>query len=215
MKNFIRIILCSSLLVWATSAKAEWQYGVSLMGGQLSSSGTESEGTAADTSTRSKSFDEIFFGGDIYLDYTAANGITYGVSYVPVDIELGSGKRTDTSTGADQASEADTGTRSASADVSDLITLYTNIPVGGGDMYALLGVHMATISTSETLPNSSYGNEDIFGAQIGFGAKSGNIKYELFYSEFEEISISSTGGDNSNSVTADADALTFRIAYGF
>ena len=214
MKNFIRIILCSSLLVWATSAKAEWQYGVSLMGGQLSSSGTESEGTAADTSTRSKSFDEIFVGGDIYLDYTAANGITYGVSYVPVDIELGSGKRTDTSTGADQASEADTGTRSASADVSDLITAYTNIPMGGGGYYALLGVHMATISTTETLPNSTYGDDDIFGYQIGFGAKAGNVKTEIFYSDFEDISISGTGG-NSNKVTADADALTLRFAYGF
>ena len=49
MKNIIRIIMCSSLLMWATSAKAEWQYGVSLMGGNLSSSGTETEGSAADT----------------------------------------------------------------------------------------------------------------------------------------------------------------------
>ncbi len=214
MKNFIRIILCSSLLVWATSAKAEWQYGVSLMGGNLSSSGTETEGSAADTSTRSKSFDEIFFGGDIYVDYISSNGITYGVSYVPVDLELGSGKRTDTSAGADQASEADTGTRSASADVSDLITAYTNIPMGGGGYYALLGVHMATISTTETLPNSTYGDDDIFGYQIGFGAKSGNVKTEIFYSDFEDISISGTGG-NSNKVTADADALTLRFAYGF
>ena len=155
MKNFIRIIMCSSLLVWATSAKAEWQYGVSLMGGNLSSSGTETEGTAADTSTRSKSFDEIFFGGDIFIDYVTSSGVTYGVSYVPLDLELGSGKRTDSSSGADVASEADTGNRSASADVSDLITAYANIPMGGGGYYALLGVHMATITTSETLPNSS------------------------------------------------------------
>ena len=213
MKNIIRIIMCSSLLMWATSAKAEWQYGVSLMGGNLSSSGTETEGSAADTSTRSKSFDEIFFGGDIYVDYISSNGITYGVSYVPVDLELGSGKRTD-SAGGDIPSEADTGTRSASADVSDLITAYTNIPMGGGGYYALLGVHMATISTTETLPNSTYGDDDIFGYQIGFGAKAGNVKTEIFYSDFEDISISGSGG-NSNKVTADADALTLRFAYGF
>ena len=213
MKNIIRIIMCSSLLMWATSAKAEWQYGVSLMGGNLSSSGTETEGSAADTSTRSKSFDEIFFGGDIFIDYTSGNGITYGVSYVPVDLELGSGKRTD-SAGGDIPGEADTGTRSASADVSDLITAYTNIPMGGGGYYALLGVHMATISTTETLPNSTYGDDDIFGYQIGFGAKAGNVKTEIFYSDFEDISISGTGG-NSNKVTADADALTLRFAYGF
>ena len=42
-----------------------------------------------------------------------------------------------------------------------------------------------------------------------------NIKYELAYSDFEDISISSTGGDNNNSVTAEADAITFRLSYGF
>ena len=45
--------------------------------------------------------------------------------------------------------------------------------------------------------------------------KSGNIKYEVAYSDFEDISISSTGGDNNNSVSADADAITFRLSYGF
>ena len=38
------------------------------MTGQLSSDGTESEGTAADTSNRSKSFDELFFGADLFLE---------------------------------------------------------------------------------------------------------------------------------------------------
>ena len=49
---------------------------------------------------------------------------------------------------------------------------------------------------------------------VGFGAKAGNIKTEIFYSDFEDISISGSGG-NSNKVTADADALTLRFAYGF
>ena len=100
------------------------------MAGNLSSSGTETEGTAADTSTRSKSFEEFFVGADIFVERELANGMSIGVSYVPVDVELGSGKRTDSSTGADVASEADTGTRSASADLSDLITLYGNFPFG-------------------------------------------------------------------------------------
>ena len=49
---------------------------------------------------------------------------------------------------------------------------------------------------------------------IGIGKKSGKTKVELFYSDFEDISISSTGG-NTNSVTADADALTLRVSVGF
>ena len=210
MKNIIRILFCSAILVWGSNLKAEVSYGVALMYGQVDSSGTETEGTAADTSVRSKSFEERFLGADLFIENTYGNGYTVGLSYVPLDIDLGDGKRTDTAAVA----ENDSGTRKASAEVEDLITLYTNIPVSG-DYYALLGIHHATVSTEETLPNSKYGNEDIFGAQIGFGMKSGNIKYELAYSDFEDISISSTGGDNNNSVTADADAITLRVSYGF
>ena len=136
--------------------------------------------------------------------------MSVGVSYVPVDVELGSGKRTDTGTNDD-----DTGTRTASADLSDLVTLYGNFPFGDNGAYGLAGMHFVTVSTSETLPNSSYGEEDIYGALIGIGKKSGKAKVELFYSDFEDISISSTGGDNSNKVTADADAITLRVSVGF
>ena len=212
MKKILSLI-CVSFLMFST-AKAEMTYGIGLMTGQVSSSGTETEGTAADTSTRSKSFDEFFVGADIFAEKELANGVSIGISYVPVDVELGSGKRTDSSAGADVASEADTGTRSASADLSDLITLYGNFPFGGNGAYGLAGMHFVTVSTSETLPNSSYGNEDIYGALIGIGKKAGKSKVELFYSDFEDISISSTGG-NTNKVTADADALTLRFTLGF
>ena len=140
------------------------------------------------------------------------NGMTVGIDYVPLALELGSGQRTDTTTDANESSQDD-GTYKASADVEHLITLYTNIPVGSNDGYALLGLHYAEITTSETLPNSTYGDENVFGAQVGYGVKKGNLKYELSYSDFENISLTSTSG--SSTVSADADALTFKIAYGF
>ena len=115
------------------SVKADVQFGFGLMTGQVSTSGTETEGTAADTSDRSKSFDELFFGADLFMEVVSDSGMTYGVSYVPVDVELGSGERADAN-GSDPA-ENDDGTRSASADVSDLITLYANIPVGDNGWY--------------------------------------------------------------------------------
>jgi hypothetical protein len=195
--------------------KAEMTYGFSIIGGQTEISGTETEGTAADTSVRSKTIKELIYGGDIYAEYTSGGGVTYGLSLVPLNLEVGDGSRTDTSTGADVASEANTGTRTASAELSNLITAYANIPLGAGGWYGLLGVHMTTVDTSETLPNSKYGNEDIFGGQIGIGQRSGKFKYELSYSDFEDINISSSGGDNSNSVSADADALTFKMSFGF
>ena len=148
MKKIFALISTLFFLTTA-SVKADVQFGFGLQTGQLSSSGTETEGTAADTSDRSKSFDELFFGADIFMEFVSGSGATYGVSYVPVDFELGSGERTD-SNGNDPA-ENDDGTRTASADLTDFYTLYANIPFGGGGMYTLLGYHFATVETAETI----------------------------------------------------------------
>ena len=213
MKKLISSIAGSVLLFWTSFAQAEgFQFGVGFMAGQLNADGTETEGTAADTSNRSKSFDELFYGADLFAEIVGDNGFTIGLSYIPVDIEIGSGSRTDTD--GDDAAENDDGTRTASADIEDLMTLYTNMPMGSNGWYALLGYHMATVTTSETLPNSSYGNEDITGYQLGLGKRNGNTKIELAYSDFEDIDISATGG-NTNSVSADADALQLRVSFGF
>ena len=214
-KIIISSISGAMMLVWSAVAYADVQFGFGLMVGQVETDGTETEGTAADTSTRTKSFEEAFYGADLFIEVVGDNGATLGLSYVPVDFEIGSGSRTDTAVAtAAGGAENDTGTRTASADVTDLMTLYTNIPMGSSGWYALLGGHLATVTTSETLPNSSYGNEDIYGYQVGLGMRSGNRKIELSYSDFEDINIDATGG-GTNSVSADADSLQLRISYGF
>ena len=86
--------------------------------------------------------------------------------------------------------------------------------MGSDGFYGLVGYHFATITTTETLNESSYGNEDITGYQIGFGKRNGNVKLELTYSDFEDISLTATGG-GTNSISADADALALRLSYGF
>ena len=216
MRKIISSIAGSILLFWTSFAQAEGiQFGVGLLAGQISADGTETEGTAADTSDRTKSFEEMFYGADLFVEVVGDNGGTIGLSYVPLDFEIGSGSRTDSAVAtAKGGAENDTGTRTASADVLDLITLYANVPMGSNGWYALLGGHLATVTTSESLPNSSYGNEDIYGYQVGFGTRSGNRKIELSYSDFEDISIDATGG-GTNSVSADADSLQLRISYGF
>jgi hypothetical protein len=212
MKNIIRILFCSVLLVWTTNVKADVQLGVGGILGLVSTDGTETEGTAADTSDRSKSIDEFFAGADLFIEAVGDNGGALGISYIPFDVDLGSGSRTDSD--GDDAAENDDGTRTASAELTDFYTIYANMPMGSNGFYALLGYHFATVETTETLNESSYGNVDIEGYQLGFGKRSDNVKYELAYSDFEDIKITATGG-GTNSVSADADALTFRISYGF
>ena len=208
MRNKLLAYICSFLFLCGV-ANAEVKFGASLMVGQADTSGHELEaGSASDKN--SKSIKETFIGGSIFIEAVGDNGLTVGLDYVPLDVELGSGKRTDPS----GTTGRDSGTRSASADVVNLITLYTNIPVGTGGYYGLLGVHSATVETSETLPTSTYGNEDILGLQVGVGLRSGNAKFEFSYSDFEDITLNGVGG-NSNKIEADADAMMFRIAYGF
>ncbi len=216
MRKIISLIAGSIFLFWTSFAQAEgWTVGVGLMAGQISASGTETEGTATDTSTRSKSFDEAFYGADLFVEVVGDNGATLGLSYVPLDLEIGSGSRTDTAVATSAGgAENDTGTRKASADVTDLLTLYTNLPMGSNGWYALLGGHLATITTDETLPNSSYADEDVYGYQVGFGLRTENRKIELSYSDFEDINLTASGG-GSNSVSADADSLQLRLSYGF
>ena len=69
----------------------------------------------------------------MFVEASDDNGFAIGLDYVPLSVRYWFGKRTDSSTGADAESEADTGDRSASAEVSNLLTLYTNIPVGSVD----------------------------------------------------------------------------------
>ena len=202
-----------SLLFICGVAKADVSYGVSLMYGEADTSGHELE-SGSTSDKNSKSLKETFIGGSLFIESTNDSGLTVGLDYVPVGLDLGDGTRTDSDDGTNDAADDD-GTRTASAEIKNLFTLYTNIPVGSSGYYGLLGVHFTTISTSETLPNSTYGDEDIFGFQVGLGMRSGNFKYELSYSDFQDINISASGGNTGNKIEADADAMMFRIAYGF
>ena len=80
--------------------------------------------------TNTKSIDEMFYGASIFLEGTSDEGVTVGIDYVPLALELGSGSRTDTAGAtAGGGAENDTGTRKASAELEDFTTIYTNIPM--------------------------------------------------------------------------------------
>ena len=214
MKKLFLSIVSGSLFLFAVSiAKAEISYGVSLMVGQTDVSGHELENANVSDKNK-KDITEQFIGGSLFVETSLANGMIVGLDFVPLGIEIGDGSRKDTSGSADVASEADTGTRTSSAELKNMFTLYTNIPLEDTGFYLLGGVHMVTVSPSATLPNSKYDDEDIFGGQIGLGKQVNNMQIELFYSDFEDINLSGTGGNN-NKIEADADALGLKVKYSF
>ena len=212
MKNKILTGLASLMLMFSISTlKADVNVGASVMVGKLDTSGSETEITdlGGANDKNSKTLKENFLGASVFLELVADNGFALGIDYVPVDVDIGDGKRTDTAAVA----ENDSGTRTASASLEDLITVYANIPLGGNGVYALAGYHTVDVTTSETLPSSSYGNVDLNGYQIGIGRKGDNSKIEFFYSDFEDISLTATGGKAAHKIDADADAMGIKLSF--
>ena len=212
MRKLLGILsVCVMSLIYIAPASADWGTGVTLHIGTYETDGSETEKTVTGVTSEvtNHSEKEGFYGASVYVEKELANGFIVGLDWVPMDIELGSGERTDAD--AENASDDD-GTRKASADIENLFTIYTHIPVG--PMYVLLGYHDADITTTETLPTSTYGNASVNGLQYGLGIKSDNMRFEVAYSDFDDISLASSNA-STQKIAADADALAFRLSFGF
>lgn len=223
MKKLATILASVMLLVSATtSSYADLKYGFSGMVGGVFTDGTESEKTGAgDKEQHAESEGELFAGASIFVEKDFGNSWAFGIDWVPIDADLGSGSRIDTnsvggSTSCDPAGVT-CGTMTASAKLENLITYYITKTSDTG-MYMLAGLHTAKLTTSETLPTSNYGDEDIFGGQIGFGivraAGNGEMRYQISYSDFESVTLNSTN-DGTQRVEGEADAVLFKMSYAF
>ena len=213
-------ILSVVLALFAFSAKADFTGGISIMTGAYETDGTETEKsvTGVTSQVTSNSQSETFVGASLFVEYFMDNGFALGVDYVPMDVDLGKGSRQDTSaTSSDDG--VDTGSRTAEAHIDGLTTIYAHVPIG--PVYGILGYHDATIKTKESLPTSSYGDVDLNGIQYGLGIKGENARFELAYSDFDDIEIVATGNTVANNVkgqnkiNADADVLLAKISYAF
>ena len=210
MNKILKTLFGALSISALTLSSAYSGMGVSLMYGQVDTDGTETErtvsGVTSETTSASKS--EQYIGGSIFYE-TDYRGFNVGIDVVPFKIELGDGKRTDTTSDANESTQED-GTVTAKATLDYLTTLYAHYPIN--DYYAGLGFHFTTVSTDEALHTTSYGDENIYGIQLALGKNSGNLRYEISYSDFEDIDITAGNGDK---ISADADNMMFKISYVF
>ena len=208
MKNYFKILFSAAAISVFTLSSAYSGMGVSLMYGQVETDGTETERTVSGVTseTNSASRSEKYFGGSVFAE-TQLSGFTVGLDVVPFKIKLGDGSRTDTTSDANESTQED-GTVKAEANLDYLTTIYAHYPIG--DYYAGLGFHYTNVSTDETLHTSSYGDESITGFQLALGMNSGNLRYEVSYSDFDDISLTSSNGDK---ITADAENMMFKLSY--
>ena len=217
MNKNLKALFGALAILFASNSMAQadgFAVGVAYVHADLHSTGTE---TLRDSSKKTNAVsDESVQVPEVFLEYGWDNGAAVGVSFVP-SRDLGKKTRSDTN------SEGDTGTYTADAEVKNFAMLYIDAPVynySGTTLYVTGGVANTTIQTKEDLNSgSSYDDADVLGYMYGVGIKGGiwgtdNGFYKLGWSltDFEEIKLSDTGG---NQIKADTEAKVYSLAVGY
>ena len=204
-----------------------WGVGIIGAAGTVDTSGSEREGTGDKEKTSVEEHASVLY-GSIFAEYTFGEmyGMTLGVSYTPMDRDLGVKSRTDTASDADDPGSADAGTYTAKADISNHATIYiepTFMPTDNFGLYLKGGVSRVVVNSLESIAlgedSSAYGNETVLGGMLGLGAKvvhDSGLMFKLEYTKtiYETVKMTSTSG-NKNIISADPEIEAFRLAIGY
>ena len=218
MKKAI-FVLMISMLTFVGKAYADISFGVSAALTQIDASGTETEGTEATAGEA----DNLVVIPSLFVEYAYSDTISVGLDYIPLsaDVSKSTKKRTDveSSVSGTTTTTSTSRTNEAQAELNNHVTLYSNYMLSD-TMFLKAGVAFVELDTNESLgTGSKYGSDDIYGAVVGIGAKNDNIRVELLYTDYEDISLTSsvarTGVTTNNKIEADLDTLQFKLSYAF
>ena len=218
MKKTITIVLISMLTLFG-KAYAEVSFGVSAALTKIDASGTETEGGEKTNGGA----DNTVVIPSLFVEYAYSDTIAVGLDYIPMSADVSNKTKsrndTETSVSGTAASTSTARTNKAQAELENHLTLYANYMLN--DTYFVkAGLAFVELNTGESLgTGSKYGNEDIFGGVFGIGAMSDNHRFELIYTDYEDISLTSsvarTGVTTNNKIDADLDTLAFKYSYAF
>ena len=202
-KTFLSII--SALFIASSVNAADFTFGVSAAYTMIDGTGTETTRQSLETNNGSAS-NEVAI-GSIFVENNFGS-FSLGIDYIPfkADVSNKDKSRSDTN------SLGDTGTYTAQAELSNHITVYALYPFA--DKYFVkAGVAQVDVKTKESLNSgSTYGDDTIYGGQIGLGVKNDNWRLAIEYTDYETISLTS---DASNKVDADLDTTTIKLSYNY
>ena len=213
------IVLLISMFAFVGKAYSEMSYGVSLAVTEINASGSEVEGGE----TTSADVDNTVAIPSIFVEYAYSDQISIGLDYIPLsaDVSKNTKTRKDTETSVSGTADGTSTARTnkAQAEIENHTTLYVNYGLTDS-IYLKGGVAFVTFNTLESLgTGSKYGNEDVYGGVIGLGAKSDNHRFELVYTDYEDISLTSStaraGVSPNNKIDADLDTVAFKYSYAF
>ena len=217
MKNFW-IILSISFMLLVAKANADMRFGVSAAYTQVEADGTETEG--GEKNSASASNDVVI--PSLFLELSGER-FSLGLDYIPLDADVSNKtkKRTDveTSVTGTTTTTSTSRTQKAQAEISDHFTLYATMALTES-FYLKGGMAQFSLDTTESLgTGSKYGNVDVDGIVYGFGFTDGNSRLELAFTDYEDVSITSsvarTGVTTNNKISADLDTLSLKYSYAF
>ncbi len=219
MRKIHQIFIALIMLAFSSASYAEMKYGVSGALTFIDATGTETEGGEKNNGDA----DNIVVIPSVFAEYAFSDTVSIGLDYIPfkADVSDKTEKRSDTETSVTgtATTTSTSRTQSAQAELENHVTLYANYYLGNGG-YFKGGVAHVTLNTDESLgTGSKYGNVDIMGYVVGFGVESGNWRTEVAYTDYEDISLTSTvartGVTTNNKIDADLDTLAFKVSYAF
>ena len=218
MNKIYKLFIVTLFAMFVTKANAEISYGVSAAITSIEASGTETEGGE----TNSTDVDNLVAIPSVFIEYSLTDNIAVGLDYIPLSADVSNSvkKRSDVE-GSVTGSTTGTTNRaqSAQAELENHVTLYANYGLTD-TLYLKGGVANVSLNTEENLATGSkYGNVDIMGIVAGVGIQNDNVRIEMVYTDYEDISLTSsvarTGVTTNNKIDADLDTLAFKISYAF
>tara|TARA_B100000674_G_scaffold474468_1_gene466442 strand:+ start:827 stop:1483 length:657 start_codon:yes stop_codon:yes gene_type:complete len=218
MKKAIYVLMIS-MLTFVGKAYAEISYGISASLTQIDASGTETEGGEKNSADA----DNLVVVPSLFVEYGISDAISVGLDYIPLsaDVSKNTKSRTDveTSVTGTTTTTSTSRTQKAQAELTNHTTLYGSYMLSD-TMFLKAGVAYVELDATESLgTGSKYGTEDVYGAVVGIGAKQDNIRVELLYTDYEDISLTSsvarTGVTTNNKIDAELDTLQFKLSYAF
>ena len=225
IKTAIAALFCLTLFN-VTSAQADFGIGATGQWINVSAEGSEkpsvNPNSARDTETASVSNNALI--GSVFAEYRSDfYGLVLGYEHTPgsadVSDDVMTRKDTEKSVSGDNTQNTDDRTFKAQAEIENYNIIYAEVPVMG-NVYARLGYAELDVNTLEVKSSNggNYGNTTLDGINLGVGYKNGNWKLSYEMTDFDDLSITSTGNSansGTNTVTADLDVWGLKLAYGF
>ena len=220
------------LSAFVTSSAMAGSYTIGIIGGSgtVDTSGSETEGntTGSDQERTETTIQEAIIYGSIFAEHTWGEmyGLTLGVSYTPMESEIGTKARIDTASDANDPGSSDAGTYTAKAEISSHATVYiepTYMPTENFGLFFKGGLARVTVNSLESIAlgtdSSAYGDETVLGTMWGVGAKAvhdSGLMFKLEYTDtiYDTVTMKSTSG-NKNTITAEPEIEAFKLSIGW